>query len=405
MQRDDLIDALRGLALFGILAVNIQSFVWGVGSPSLGVLFETSSIADEVCLFFTALLFEYKFYPIFCFCFGVGFAVQTRRWTARGINAHARFTRRMNFMLLMGIAHGLLLWFGDILARYAIAGYLLRRHIRKGPRTLLGAAKFWLIIVLVTSVLFAVVAGVSSSGLAENPSEASSDSHATQMEAEQDGERVFAIYTEADYIAATIQRANDFFIVTATYIFVLPQVMLLFLLGALTAQLKWLRYPARYRSFWQRVFWFGLLVGLPINIAFAISQLSVASNPWMPTTMWQALLGSFAPVLALSYVAAFALVRASQPGLALIRLFAPAGRLALTFYVSQSVLMALLLNGFGYGLGAAFGQFELFVTAIVLYGLLLAIAHLMQRFRISGPLEGIWRRYTDSASGSYRIKT
>ncbi len=401
MPRDDLTDALRGLALFGILAVNIQSFLWGVGSPSLGVLFETSSVADEVCLFFTALLLEYKFYPIFCFCFGYGFAVQTRRWTARGLNAHARFTRRMNFMLLMGIAHGLLLWFGDILARYAIAGYLLRRHIKKGPRALLSAAKFWLIIVVVTSVLFAVVAGVSSSGPVDNPSDNSSDSHAAQMEAEQDGERVFAIYTEADYVDATLQRANDFFIVTATYIFVLPQVMLLFLLGALTAQLKWLRYPARYRSFWQRVFWFGLLIGLPINIAFAISQLSVASNPWMPTTMWQALLGSFAPVLALAYVAAFALIRASQTGLALVRLFAPAGRLALSFYVGQSVLMALLLNGFGYGLGAAFGQFELFVTAIVLYGLLLVIAHLMQRFGISGPLEGIWRRYTNSASGSY----
>lgn len=400
MQRDDLIDALRGLALFGILAVNIQSFVWGVGSPSLGVLFETSSVADEMCLFFTALLFEYKFYPIFCFCFGYGFAVQTRRWTARGLNAHARFTRRMNFMLLMGIAHGLLLWFGDILARYAIAGYLLRRHIRRGPRALLGAAKFWLMIVVVTSVIFAVVAGVSSGGEVDN----SSERHATQMEAEQEGGRVFATYTEADYIDTTLQRANDFFIVTATYLFVLPQVMLLFLLGALTAQLKWLRYPSRYRAFWQRVFWCGLLIGLPINIAFAISQLSVAMSPWMPTTMWQALLGSFAPVLALSYVAAFALICASQPGLALVRLFAPAGRLALTFYVSQSVLMALLLNGFGYGLGAAFGQFELFVTAVVIYALLLAAAHLMQRFNVSGPLEVVWRRYTDSASGSH-IKT
>ena len=303
----------------------------------------------------------------------------------------------MNFMLLMGIAHGLLLWFGDILARYAIAGYLLRRHIKKGPRALLGAAKFWLNIVVVTSVIFAIVAGVSSSS--ESDKANASDSHATQMEAEQEGERVFATYTEADYIDATIQRANDFLIVTATYIFVLPQVMLLFILGALAAQLKWLRYPARYRSFWQRVFWIGLLIGLPINIAFAISQLSVASSPWLPTTMWQALLGSFAPVLALAYVAAFALVRSSQPGLALVRLFAPAGRLALTFYVSQSVLMALLLNGFGFGLGAAFGQFELFVTALVLYGLLLVIAHLMQRFSVSGPLEGIWRRYTNSASG------
>ena len=65
MPRDELIDALRGLALFGILAVNIQSFMWGVGSPSLGVLQESSRMADVVTLFLTALLLEYKFYPLF----------------------------------------------------------------------------------------------------------------------------------------------------------------------------------------------------------------------------------------------------------------------------------------------------------------------------------------------------
>ena len=79
MTRDDLIDALRGFALFGILAVNIQSFVWGLGSATLGVLYESSSVADELTVFFTALFFEYKFYPIFCFCFNYGFAMQAQR--------------------------------------------------------------------------------------------------------------------------------------------------------------------------------------------------------------------------------------------------------------------------------------------------------------------------------------
>ena len=55
MPRDDLIDALRGFALFGILAVNIQSFVWGLYSATPGVLYESSSIADERTVFFTAL--------------------------------------------------------------------------------------------------------------------------------------------------------------------------------------------------------------------------------------------------------------------------------------------------------------------------------------------------------------
>lgn len=390
MPRDDLIDALRGFALFGILAVNIQSFVWGLGSATLGVLYESSSVADELTVFFTALFFEYKFYPIFCFCFGYGFAMQARRWVARGVNAQSRFTRRMNFMLLMGVLHGTLIWFGDILARYAITGYILRRHIGRGPRELLKAAKFWLCVVLVTTIVLAVVGGATSSD----------DTAPTQNETvQQDSERVFTAYTEAGYIDATVQRATDFFSITALYVLVLPQVMLFFLLGAIAAQLKWLRYPARYRLFWRRVFWLGLIVGLPISIAHAFSQVGFAANPWVATSMrkamWEAMYASFAPVLALAYVAAFALLRAGARGAALVRLLAPAGRIALTLYISESVLMMLLLNGFALGLGTTFGQFELLVTALVIYAVLLGAAHLMQHIDIAAPLEGLWRRYTN----------
>ena len=397
MPRDGLIDALRGFALFGILAVNIQSFVWGLGSATLGVLYESSSVADELTVFFTALFFEYKFYPIFCFCFGYGFAMQARRWVARGVNAQSRFTRRMNFMLLMGVLHGTLIWFGDILARYAITGYILRRHIGRGPRALLKAAKFWLCVVLVTTIVLAVIGGTTTGDDAAAP---------TQNEtAQQDSERVFTTYTEAGYIDATVQRATDFFSITTMYILVLPQVMLFFLLGAIAAQLKWLRYPARYRLFWQRVFWFGLLIGLPISIAHAFSQVELAANPWMPTSMWEVLFASFAPVLALAYVAAFALLQTNAPGATLIRLFAPAGRIALTLYISESVLMMLLLNGFALGFGATFGQFELFVTATVIYASLLGVAHLMQRFEIPAPLEGFWRRYTNRTNSTHETLT
>ena len=333
-------------------------------------------------------LFEYKFYPVFCICFGYGFAVQTRRWAASGANVDARFTRRMNFMFLMGVLHGVLLWFGDILARYAIAGYLLRRHLSKGPRALLKAIKFWLIAAVVSGVAFAWVAGAAAGGGA--------DAGQQRESAQIDGERTFETYTESGYVDATIQRARDFLAVTALYVFALPQLMPFFLLGALAAQLQWLRYPSRYRPFWQRVFWLALLIGLPVNIAFAVTQVSVAANPWIPASMPEALLATFAPLLALAYVAAFALLRASVPGKALIRLFAPAGRVALTLYIGQSVAMTLLLNGFGLGLGATFGQLELFLTAVLIFGCMLVLAHLMQRFAIPAPLELLWRRYTNA---------
>ena len=389
MQRDELIDALRGLALFGILVVNIQSFVWGLSGPSLGVLDESSSAADVATLFLTALLFEYKFYPIFCFCFGYGFAIQTRRWIAHGADVRARFARRMNFMLFMGVVHGVFIWFGDILARYAIAGYILRRHIRKGPRALLRVTKFWLGVVVVTGAALAILVGTGT----VDPAESATQSEIARM----DSGHIFSTYTESGYIDATIQRVKDFLLVASTYVLVLPQVMLFFLFGALAAQLSLLRFPARYRLFWWRVFWLGLAVGLPINIAYAALHVSIAADPWMPTSVWQVLLSTFAPVMALAYVAAAALLHSSVCGKALIALLAPAGRVALTLYIGESVSMMLLLNGFGFGLGATFAQFELFVTAVAVFALLLAAAHLMRRLDIPAPLEGIWRRYTYAA--------
>ena len=386
MAREDLIDALRGLALFGILAVNIQSFVWGIGAPSMGVFSESSGLADKLTVFFTALLLEYKFYPIFCFCFGYGFAMQTRRWAVLGVDVRERFTRRMNFMLFMGVLHGVFLWFGDILARYALAGLILRRHVRKGPRALLTAIIFWLAITVVAGIGLSLVSGIDP----ESFSAAAGQSE----QAQRDGEHVFEIYTEAGYMDATIQRAEDFFTVTLMYVFVLPQVMLLFLLGALAAQLKLLRYPSRFRAFWRRVFWFGVVVGLPINIAFAWTQVSASSDAWTQPSVWQAVLSLFAPLLAAAYVAAFALAYDTSLGTALRRCLVPAGRVALTLYVLQSLLMMMLLNGFGLGLGATLGQFELFVIAVAVYACLLAVAHVMQRFAIPAPLEKIWRRYT-----------
>ena len=67
--------------------------------------------------------------------------------------------------------------------------------------------------------------------------------------------------------------------------------------------------------------------------------------------------------------------------------------------------MMLLLNGFALGFGATFGQFELFVTATVIYASLLGVAHLMQRFEIPAPLEGFWRRYTNRTNSTHETLT
>ncbi len=389
MQRDPLIDALRGFALFGILAVNIQGYVTGLSAPSLGVLSSQSTGADHLAVLLTAFMLEFKFYPIFSFCFGYGFAVQARRWIANGEPVGTRFLRRMNAMLFMGILHGTLLWFGDILTRYAIAGYLLRRYAARGPRKLIDAAKFWFIIAI---VLIVVMGGLTAAGsFYAEPDELLARTQALQAEVA----RAFASYAQGGYVDATTQRVKDFAIVTAGLVMMVPHFMVIFLLGAIAAQLGLLRRPERHRHLWQKMMQFGLWIGIPINIVCAWLQWRASQQPWTSSYTAAAMLtGEFAPILSIAFIAAFALHGGNGAGRKIVLLLAPAGRVALTLYVGQSIAMAVLLSGFGFGLGATCGPACLFAIACAIYASLIAASHVMQRYTISGPLEMLWRRYT-----------
>ncbi len=399
MPRDERVDALRGLALFGILAVNIQCFVTGLDVPSLGILDSRSTLADHCVVLLTAFLLEFKFYPLFCFCFGYGFAVQTRRWARErhsapagvgleaGVGAGERFTRRMNALLCIGLLHGGLLWFGDILTRYAIAGHVLRRYAGCGPRGLLRAAKMWLAAALVLTV---VLAGMMAAGAAVETAQERAD---RRQAAQSAGEHAMAAYTHGSYVDATIQRVHDFAIVTAGFIMVLPQIMAIFLAGAITAQLGLLRYPARHRDFWRRMLRLGLIIGIPINAVYAWTQWQASQHPWStPQSVTSMVCGDLAPILSIAIIAGVALLGDGRAGRLAVRLLAPAGRRSLTLYVGQSVAMALLLSGFGLGLGAVFGPARLFFLAVVIQALLLAASHFMQRHAIRGSLETLWRR-------------
>ena len=400
MARDERIDALRGFALFGILAVNIQSFVTGLSAPSLGFLDEQSMLADHVTVLLTAFLLEFKFYPLFSFCFGYGFAVQTRRWTAMGEPVSPRFIRRMNALLFMGIFHGALLWFGDILTRYAIAGYVLRRYAGRGPRRLLKAAKFWFIVALVLMVIVGALTAVGSS------SGVPGEGLAKMQELQEESARAFAAYTQGSYFDATMQRVKDFAVVMLGFILLVPQILVIFLLGALAAQLGLLRRPDRYRHFWKKMMRLGLWAGIPINIVYAWLQWQASQQPWTASNPVATLVaGELAPILSLAFIAAFALHGGSGPGRTIVRLLAPAGRISLTLYVGQSVVMVLLLSGFGLGLGAIFRPAALLAMAIVVYALLIAASHVTHRYGVPGPLELLWRRYTYSAGSTSKSRT
>ncbi len=113
-ERIGLIDALRGLAIFGILMVNMPLMFQPMSQMMLGAS-ENASVLQIISESFIKFFFEGKFYVLFSFLFGYGFWIFLSKPTTDGQSIVPVYRRRVFFLLLFGIGHITLLWAGDIL--------------------------------------------------------------------------------------------------------------------------------------------------------------------------------------------------------------------------------------------------------------------------------------------------
>ncbi|MEW6252954.1 MAG: hypothetical protein AB1716_20135, partial [Planctomycetota bacterium] len=154
------VDALRGFALLGILLVNMGFF----SAPFHDILLEGSrwpAWPDRAAEFAVRALAEGKFYVLFSLLFGVGMALQMQRAATRGGGFSGYYVRRLAVLFVLGAAHALLLWYGDILTNYALVGLLLLLFRRRKDGTVLTWAAF---IYALPLLLFAVMVGLLELG-------------------------------------------------------------------------------------------------------------------------------------------------------------------------------------------------------------------------------------------------
>lgn len=383
--RLELVDALRAFALFGILQVNIQSFVWGSADP-LGFLLPTGSGADTATYLLVSALVSSKFMALFAFLFGYGFVLQMKslRHHPRGLQT---YQRRLRFLLAVGILHGCLLYFGDVLAAYALCGFILLRYARDRPVALVRSARRWW-------VAFAVVCVVLMGGiglvelLSRPPGETVPIAEKALLQ--------HRTYASGSYAAQLPLRVSEYFsgllLGAVQYV---PMVMSLFLMGALAARLGWLRYPHRHPQVWRLASRIGA-AGLLLACAGATwNFVSHTTSPGRVDLLGMLLTTGGLATMAL-YVAWIVRYRDTKPVRRAILWLAPAGRMPLTNYLLQSVAMGTLLSGWGLGLGATCSRAELAVLALSLVWLQLVLSRAwMARFG-AGPMETLWRRATYS---------
>lgn len=390
-RRDRTVDGLRALALAGILQVNIQSFAWGPGEP-LGYFMVGSGVLDVVVHGLVGTLVASKFLALFAFLFGLGCALQMRALRRSGRSwseGKAVYRRRLAFLLVLGVLHGVFLYYGDVLTLYALCGFLLLRYVDVRPRRLLQSVRRWWI----AFVIFTVAGGLLAAAFGVTAGRDDPDFDPTLVpEAIQ---TTLAVFSAGSYGEQLPVRAGAYLeLQVVVLLFAVPQVMALFTLGLLAGRLGWLTRPARHRALWRGARRVGLMA-LPLALLGAVlTTASVLTTPGDPNA-----LGATLTTLSLPLAALYAAVAVRRlPALPRFSAWlARAGRMPLSNYLGQSVLMGVLLSGWGLGWGASLHHAELAALggAIVLLQWTVS-AWWVGRFG-QGPVEALWRYATYGA--------
>ncbi|WP_280815931.1 DUF418 domain-containing protein [Variovorax sp. TBS-050B] len=378
-QRQQMVDALRGFALLGILVVNIASFAstyYGLGIPDPMDV----SLAARLGAFVRAFLFETKFYLLFSFLFGYSFTLQMRAAEREGSAFAPRMARRLVGLWVLGVLHGVLLYFGDILTTYAVLGAVLLMLRRRGDVFLACAA---IALVLVFSLLWAGVGYFfAQAGMAGVAASAYDDAAAA-----------LAAYrgTAATVIAQHLHDLSQIWWITG--LVQAPQALAMFFAGFIAGRRGMLANPAAHRGLLRRVLAWGLLVGVPGALAYAYPTLR--ANDAVREIQGLAVTLLTAPFLSAAYAAGMLLLFQSARGAWLARLLAPAGRMALSNYLLQSLVCAWLFLAYGLRwIGTVGPLASLGIAFVIFAGNLVLSRWWMSRFAY-GPAEWLLRAFTN----------
>jgi uncharacterized protein len=379
----ELLDSLRGFAILGILVVNSHFFF----APIYQILgeFDPSKNAwyDSWSFFLIRHLAQGKFYAIFSMLFGAGMMILYERCRQRGTGFISLYSKRMFTLMLIGGAHGIFLWSGDILFTYGLLGLGLMLVHRLKQRWLL------LLVVLMGLMVMGLFSlGVLTKILAQSSPQPSESLHTLQTMNTQ----ALLNYNSSNFGTITQQRWTDFTHQLGNLKVNWIPIMFFFLTGAWAWNQGVLRDPAAHRGFWKYVFTLGMVLGTLANAFYAWGRQSQPQS-----SLWHVSeLGYRAGQVALSYgyCGGFALLACSGKWSGMSSALAKVGRLALTHYLIHSLVFTTLAYGYGLSLFGKMNYGICLLLAIVTYvGQIYFSGWWLSHFR-NGPVEWLWRRLT-----------
>jgi len=370
--RVEVLDVLRGIAILGILSANIEYF----RTPEIWGGYEGAASTLERAYFFLVNLFATgKFITALSFLFGLGLALQLRRARETGRPGRPFLLKRILLLALFGLVHALFVWAGDVLLFYASFGLPLLLLLGRRPATLVA----WACSILGLFTLLGLALAASSAG--------GSSPVALPFAPSSLGASAEAAFTSGSFAEMTAQRAREYLGTLPLALLVSgPQVFSMMLLGAAVANAGWVGDGANLARRAGRVALFGLAVGVPLNLFYALPNGSGDAPYYLNLSAW--LVG--APIMALGWMGLVTALHARSGQNSPFRRLAAVGRMALTNYLAQSLIMTTFFYWLGF-----YGRTGVGVALLLMLGVwVLELAWSgpwLSRFSY-GPFEWLWRR-------------
>jgi uncharacterized protein len=370
--RSTSIDVLRGIAILGILFMNVPFHA----NMLLGyVWFEPVLVSDKLITLFYSIFADGRFRSLFCLLFGAGMAIQYESCKRKEIDPRIFLKSRLNWLLFFGFIHGVFIFGGDILMLYSLAGMLLIKGLSLDNEVLLQKSRKFLIIGCTITLLVAIMMLVFAD--MGDPMVRGSEQYLESIASWQ-----------GNYGYQTIIHASfSIGILILSPLFLLWQALGLMYLGSYLYRI----------SFFTQGFSRSTFIRISI-LAFVSTVLCIAPqvliNDIIPEVI--PLLSSLSAVF-VALVYAHLVVKLCQSKNALINVLATTGKVAFSLYILQSIAMGILLRWLipEFNLSATHLDYLLIVLASTLIQIIIATLYL--RKYEQGPLERLWRTlYTRS---------
>ncbi|PKP05278.1 MAG: hypothetical protein CVU11_01055 [Bacteroidetes bacterium HGW-Bacteroidetes-6] len=374
-QRIASLDIIRGFALLGIVMVNSLGF----NSSFFNFGGYYNSIPDTIQQQFYSIFISLsvdKFIFLFSFMFGYGIYMQYHKFISNNQNFGGFFGRRMLILSLFGVFHVLLLWAGDILFAYAIAGMVIF-SLRK-----LSAA----IQIFIALFFYFFIAMWLSAGLWVDLPDAMTSTCTECLD------KARVVYSSGNYFDILQLRIQEYFAFRNNNLFYyLPKIMGVGLMGFVCS-----RFNLQQVVFKKKLLWTLILIivaGIATLAYFGYEKIADFDSPYA-IAVYMAGYEFMNLFMAGTYILLILLLTSFVKIANIFKPVALMGRMSLTNYLMQSLLLAIIFYGWGFGL---FGQTNVILVvciAVAIYCVQLIYSSIWFHYFNSGPLEKIWRRLT-----------